>query len=117
MQHGRSIRRFLLLTLSLLSACAASNPLSHAAMAGPEEPRGGEHTVSGAFLAGRFAAMDNDLEVAPDEFLRGLALDPDSPELRQQAFLACLLAGRPEAVRLAQNQPDNQSAQTAAGRP
>ena len=111
MQHGRSIRRFLLLTLSLLSACAASNPLSHAAMAGPEEPRGGEHTVSGAFLAGRFAAMDNDLEVAPDEFLRGLALDPDSPEMRQQAFLACLLAGRPEAVRLAQNQPDNQSAQ------
>ena len=62
--------------------------------------------VAGAFLTGRFAAMQGDLDFAADEFLRALAADPASLELRQQAFLACLMVGRPEAVRLAQNQPE-----------
>ena len=108
MQHRRSIHRSLLLTLSLLSACAAANPSPRA---GADEPRGGQPAVAGAFLSGRFAAMQSDLDFAADEFLRALALDPGSAELRQQAFLACLMVGRPDAVRLAQNQPDNQTAQ------
>jgi tetratricopeptide (TPR) repeat protein len=111
MQNGRSIRRSLLLALSLLSACAASNPLPHPAMAGVEAAGSGDPTVAGPFLAARFAAMQNDLDRAADQFLQALAVDPDSAELRQQAFLACLMAGRAEAVRLAQNQPDNQTAQ------
>ena len=117
MQYGRSNRRsFLvarsfLLALALLSACAASNPLPHAAVPVAEDPASGDAALAGPFLAGRFAAMQNDLDLAADQFLRALATDPDSPELRQQAFLACLMAGRPEAARLAQNQPDNQTAQ------
>ncbi len=111
MQHGRSIRRSLLLALALLSACAASNPSPHPATAAAGQTRGGESAMAGPFLAGRFAAMQNDLDLAADQFLRALALDPNSPELRQQTFLACLMAGRPEAVDLAQNQPDNQTAQ------
>jgi tetratricopeptide (TPR) repeat protein len=115
MQHGRSVRRSLLLALSLLSACAAANPLPRDGIAAAEAPRSGEQAVAGAFLAGRFAAMENDLDVAADAFLAALALDPDSPELRQQAFVACLMAGRPEAVRLAQDLPDNQTAQLLLG--
>jgi tetratricopeptide (TPR) repeat protein len=109
MPHGRPIRRFLLLAISLLSACAAANPLPHAAT--PADDGTASAGLAGTFLTGRFAAVQNDLDFAADEFLRTLALDPDSPQLRQQAFLACLMVGRPEAVRLAQNQPDNQIAQ------
>ena len=108
MQHGRSIRRAFLLALSLLTGCAASNPSPRANAA---DARDRSPVVAGAYLTGRFAAMQSDLGFAADEFLRALAVDPESPELRQQAFLACLLIGRPEAVRLAQSQPDNQSAQ------
>ena len=43
--------------------------------------------------------------------LRALALDPNNQELIQQAFVACLMAGRPEAVRLARQLPDNPAAQ------
>jgi tetratricopeptide (TPR) repeat protein len=111
MQHSRSIRRSLLLVLSLLSACAASSPSSDAAGSGAAESRDGRQAVAGAFLTGRFAAMQNDLDFAADEFLRILAVDPDSPDLRQQAFLACLMVGRPEAIRLAQSLPDDQTAQ------
>jgi tetratricopeptide (TPR) repeat protein len=89
-----------------LSACAASNPSADAA--GPRDDR---QAVAGAFLTGRFAAMQSDLDFAADEFLRALVVDPDSPELRQQAFLACLMVGRPDAVRLAQNLPGDETAQ------
>ena len=48
----------------------------------------------------------------PREFLHAaLAADPDDPELLQQAFLACLIAGRTEAVQLARQLPDSQAAQ------
>jgi len=106
MQHGRSIRRSFLLVLSLLSACAASNPSPYAPAS-----RDDGAAVAGAFLTGRFAAMRSDLDFAADEFLGALAVDPNSVELRQQAFLACLMIGRPEAVRLAQSLPDDQTAQ------
>ncbi|CAH2600109.1 Tetratricopeptide repeat protein [Rhodovastum atsumiense] len=116
MQNGRS----LLLALSLLSACAASNAAQQAQpqQAGPGlqmrvAARAKALPITGApgaFLTGRFAAMQGDLDFAADEFLRALADDPGNAELRQQAFLACLMAGRPETVRLAQGQPNNQSA-------
>jgi tetratricopeptide (TPR) repeat protein len=108
MNNGRSIRQSLLLAVSLLSACAAANPLPGGAGADP--PRSNS-VVAGAFLSGRFAGMHGDLDYAADQFLRALAADPSSPVLRQQAFLACLLDGRSDAVRLAQNQPDNPTAQ------
>jgi len=111
MQHGRSLRRSFLLVLSLLSACAASSPAPYAAGSGAAGLRDGREAVAGVFLSGRFAAMQSDLEFAADEFLRALAVDPDNVELRQQAFLACLMVGRPDALRLAQNQPDDETAQ------
>jgi len=111
MQHGRSFRRSLFLVLSLLSACAASSPSPYEAGAGAAGAHDGRQAVAGAFLAGRFAAMESDLDFAADEFLRALAIEPDNPELRQQAFLACLMVGRPDAVRLAQGQPDDETAQ------
>jgi tetratricopeptide (TPR) repeat protein len=111
MQQGRSIRRSLLLVASLLSACAASNPSPYAAASGAAGSRDGQPAVAGDFLAAPFAAMQNDLDFAADEFLRTLLVDPDSVELRQQAFLACLMVGRPEAVQLARDLPNDQTAQ------
>jgi tetratricopeptide (TPR) repeat protein len=112
MQYIHSTR-FVLLTLSLLSACAASGPAPRAAAADPKAAAT-EVPVTGAtgeILTARFAESQNDLNYAADRFLQALANDPHSPDLLQQAFLTCLLAGRPEALRLARLQPDVQAAQ------
>jgi tetratricopeptide (TPR) repeat protein len=104
-----------LLTLSLLSACAASNGDTDAAGDPPQRPAGEQFGAAGSFLTGRFAATQNDLDFAADEFLKALAVEPRDPELQQQAFLATLIVGRPEAVRLAQEQSSNQAAQLLLG--
>ena len=111
MQHGRTKRRSVLLALSLLSACAASTPgrtsLSGAALGQPVPAPTG---TSGDFLVGRLAGQVGDVEIAADAFLRALRLDPGNQEVRQQAFLASLLAGRPEARSLARTLPGNPAA-------
>jgi tetratricopeptide (TPR) repeat protein len=115
MQNARSLRRTLFLTLSLLSACAAAEPTGAAVGVrrhiGYVDSSGG----AGAFLAGRFAGTQGDLDFATDEFLKALRVDPTNVELQQQAFLAGLLTGRPEAARLAQQQLDNPTAQLLLG--
>ena len=112
MQYRRPVHRFLLLTLALLSACAAApSPRPSAGPDGSAAPAPRVSGAPGAFLAGREAAMQSDLDFAADEFLQALATDPDNAELRQQAFLAALMVGRPEAVRLAQGETKNQTAQ------
>ena len=95
--------RTLLLAAALLSACAAA-----------EGGRAGEATFApspsnpfGAYLAGRFATSESDTRVAADALLAALRADPDQPEVIQRAFVATLLDGRPEAVRLARRLPDN----------
>ena len=113
MQHVHSARRWLLLALTLLSACAAAEPsptrsagrVSHDAQSG----------VFGGFLAGRFALSEADAPVASSEFLRALAARPDDPELLRQAFIATLVAGRTEALQLARKLPDSQAAQLLLG--
>ena len=117
MQYIHSSPRFVLLALSLLSACAASDPTPHAsaspAVSAPKAAVA-DSPVTGAtgqYLAGRFAESQNDLNFAADEFLRALATDPHNPDLLQRAFISCLLAGRPEALKLARMQPDVQAAQ------
>ena len=60
-------------------------------------------------------ASEGDLDTAADDLLKAQAKDPTNPDLRQQAFMAALLAGRPDAVRLARMQPDNQAAQLLLG--
>lgn len=108
MQHARALRRSVLLALSLLSACAASD-------IGPDDARVSARTgapgASGAFLTGRFAALQQDMGHATDDFLFALKTDPDNPELQQQAFLSTLLTGRADAVRLARTQANNPAAQ------
>src|SRR3978361_863 len=105
MQHARAARRFVLLALTLLSACAASEP-SGDTSSGPI-PAG----VIGNFLAGRFALAEGDSATAANDLLKAVAQSPNDPELTLQAFIACLNAGRPEAVRLARQLPDSQVAQ------
>lgn len=50
------------------------------------------------------------MDRAADAFRRALATDPDNLELRQQAFLASLMAGRRDTVQLARLLPQNQAA-------
>ncbi len=69
----------------------------------------------GDYLAATVALHDNDFSYAAEHLLRALAADPRNPGLRQQAFLASALAGRPEAVRLASGLPGDEAASLLGG--
>ena len=68
----------------------------------------------GAYLSGRFAAQRADLDVAAEK-LELAAKDAEKTggvrEVSSQAFIAAVMAGRPEATRLAAGLPDNPVAQ------
>ena len=113
-----------LLILSLLSACGAAesapSALTLAETATTAAPpaatpmprrRAPAPPGSAALLTGRFAASQGDLDTAAQAFQRALAADMDNEELRQQAFVTTLIAGRPEAERLAGLLGRNQAAQ------
>ncbi len=105
MQHPPSLPRSVLLALTLLSACAAADPAG--------TPAAAQDRVSGAFgpfLIGRVASLTGDFDTAADELRRALAHDPDDPTLRQQAFVATLLAGQKAAVAIARDLPGNEAA-------
>ena len=108
MSSARNLRRVLLLALTVLSACAASDP-------GPmSRGRGDRFAPTGAFgnyLAGRFALQRTDMTTACNDLLKAQAAAPDDPEVTTQAFVACLNTGRPEATTLARRLPDNPVAQ------
>jgi tetratricopeptide (TPR) repeat protein len=108
MQNVRFLPRSLVLVLSLLSASAASNLMAAKAHANSlfRHPTG----LYGAYLAGRFAERQNDLSYAALELLDAIRSDPADVELRKQAFLACVLDGRPEAVGLATQLPNDPAA-------
>jgi tetratricopeptide (TPR) repeat protein len=105
MQHVRTARRSVLIALTLLSACAASEPSSDNAA------RQVSSGVIGNYLAGRYALSEGDSQTAADDLLKALADSPGDQELTLQAFIASLDAGRPEAVELARQLPDSQVAQ------
>jgi len=105
MQHVRGARRTFLLSLSLLSACAASDPSSGSSA---DQSSSG---VLGDYLAGRYALSEGDSATAANDLLKAVAQSPNDQELTLQAFIACLAAGRPEAVKLARQLPDSQVAQ------
>jgi tetratricopeptide (TPR) repeat protein len=65
----------------------------------------------GNYLAGRFALSEGDSTTAANDLLKAAAQSPNDPELTLQAFIACLSAGRPEAIALARQLPDSQVAQ------
>lgn len=111
---GRLPPRLLLLALSLLAACAAGGS-EVADRAGRSAPSRGEVTTSGTvfgnFLVGRFASEGQDTRVAAESLLSALRADPDQLDLIQRAFVASLLDGRADALRLARRLPDNPTAQ------
>ena len=113
MQHLRSVSRVSLLALTLLSACAAADPPANAvnAAAGRSTPTG----VFGRLLCGQFAMAQAEPNIAADEYLKALAVSPNNQELVQRAFLAAAMSGRPEAVELARQLPDNQVAELVLG--
>ena len=78
--------------------------------AGETAPSSVEARASGAFaafLVGRSALQGSDFTTAAREFEQALRDDPSAAELNNQAFLAALLAGQPQASRLATLVPDN----------
>ena len=96
--------RATLLALCLLSACAAADPED---VPGPAaRPLAG---TSGDILVGGFALQQTDAATAAQNFIAALQTDPQNQELQQQAFAAAVLAGRPEAVGLAHDQPPARS--------
>uniref|UniRef100_A0A8J4H8H5 Tetratricopeptide repeat protein n=1 Tax=Acidicaldus sp. TaxID=1872105 RepID=A0A8J4H8H5_9PROT len=102
--------RLALLAVTLLSACAASNAAPGAL--GRGDPSGDDPSgVYGDYLVGQFAASQGAADVAATKLLAALADDPSNGVLLRQAFIANLVAGRPEAVRLAVKLPDNAAAQ------
>ena len=59
----------------------------------------------GAYMAGAYAAQTGDNEAAAHYFGAALARDPGNAALASQSFLSALLAGRPDAARLAVRLP------------
>lgn len=105
MRLSRDARRAVLLTLCLLSACAAADPTASEVRI----PTG--YGEAGHYLAGRFELSQGDFDTAAGDLLKASADNPDDQDLLLQAFIACVNAGRPEAVRLASRLPGNQIAQ------
>ncbi len=114
MRERRLPPRLMLLGLTLLAACAAGGP-NVVDRGGRSAPTRGEIAASGSifgnYLVGRFAGEELDTKVAADSLLAALRADPDQPDLIQRAFVASLLDGRADALRLARRLPDNASAQ------
>ncbi len=107
MQHIRAS----LIAVSLLTAWGAAADPSPAAPAAPRTARFAPTGLYADYLDGRFALASSDANYAAESFLRALAIDPANAELRQQAFLASLLSGRPEALQLARQMTDDAAAQ------
>jgi len=105
MQHVYSARRSVLLALTLLSACAASEPSSDSATGQVS------NGVISNYLAGRYALSEGDSQTASNDLLKAVAQNPGEPELTLEAFIAALDAGRPEAIKLARQLPDSQVAE------
>jgi tetratricopeptide (TPR) repeat protein len=104
--HRLLLRPFLPLTLFAALVGAAVAPSAHADSA-PMRPSG----LFGDFLAGHFAEQQGDTGYAALELLEANRDDPNNAELRQQAFVACVLDQRPEALALAQQLPDDPGAE------
>jgi len=104
----RRIRRSALLVLAVLAGGAANDfGLDDASGDSKFTPNG----AFGAYLSGRLASQESDLDFAADQLKAALAQDPGVPEIASQAFVAAILAGRPDAARLAMSVSDNAVAQ------
>ncbi|HUN43525.1 MAG TPA: tetratricopeptide repeat protein [Acetobacteraceae bacterium] len=109
MQHLRNLGLGSLIALSVLSACAAADPPSTGTAA--RHMPGTSSGVFADFLIGRFALSQSHPDRAATAFLKALADRPGDADLVQHAFVACVLSGRPQAVELARQLPDDPMAQ------
>ena len=107
MEYARFASRTAFLTLSLLSACAASDASNNGSTAALDYPAG----AFGHYLAGRFAMAAAEPIIAATELSKAATLAPNEPELTTQAFLAAVTAERADAGALARRIPDNHIAQ------
>lgn len=104
----RRIRRSALLVLAVLAGGAANDfGLEDASGTSTFEPKG----AFGDYMAGRLAVQQGDLDIAADRLRSALAQDAGVAEVASQAFVAAVLAGRPDAARLATGVSDNAVAQ------
>jgi tetratricopeptide (TPR) repeat protein len=104
MRLSRDARRAVLLIFCLLSACAAADPTANVDRAPPG------YGEAGDFLAGRFELSQGDFGPAARDLLKASADNPNDHDVLLQAFIACVNAGRPEAVQVARRLPNNQVA-------
>jgi tetratricopeptide (TPR) repeat protein len=94
--------------VALLASLLAAASLAPAAAQDPEpQPI---PTAFGSYLAGSFAASETDTPAAADMLLEALRLAPSEPEVLTRAFLATVLDGRADAVRVGRQLPDNELA-------
>ena len=103
MAGSRSRRRAAFLAALLLLAPAAARAQDGL----PRPAAGNPANVFGTFLAGRLAAEEMDTRAAADQLLAALRAEPEQAEILQRAFVAALMDGRPEALRLARRLPGN----------
>jgi Flp pilus assembly protein TadD len=120
MQHYGSLGRSVILALSLLSACAAADPTGAGGDSDSDGTGGGRGQFSApgsaaAFLTGRFAIAEGDMGYGADQLLKAMSIEPNDPDIRRQAFLAAVLANRPEAAELARAEADNPAAMLLLG--
>ena len=99
--------RGVLLAAALVLGCAAGGAPGHRVATAPPRATPPAIGTFGPFLAGRFAANQSDTVIAADQLLAALRNEPDNPELLNRAFLAAVMDGRPDALRLARRVPDN----------
>lgn len=83
----------------LLSACAAG---PGGVASDPPSDR-----AYGAFLSARYAEAQHDPGLASQYYAQALRVEPGNPQLVDEGFLAALLAGSPEAEKLAAEVPAN----------
>jgi tetratricopeptide (TPR) repeat protein len=70
-------------------------------------PLPGHAADYGAFLTAQYAASQGQVGLAATGILAALGADPENAELQRDAFGLALLAGRPEAARIATALPSN----------
>ena len=111
MRDKRLPPRLALLAATLLAACAAGGGPGGAERGGHAGAATGGGGAFGQYLVGRFATEEQDRVVAADNLLGVLRADPEQLDVLTRAFVASLLDGRADALRLARRLPDNASAQ------
>ena len=111
MAASRPFPRLGLLALALVATMGAAPSGGARPRPAPPPDLGNPGNVFGSYLAGRYAADEQDARFAADALLGALRAEPDQRELLERAFVAAILDGRADATRLARRLPDNTLAQ------